>query len=110
AQRLMGDPPTRRRPLDLDRARPRGDRAPDVTSELARKEKTIMRRRRARLVIAVALVLAAAFPWGVGAQDKVVRCAASLSLTGNLADNARLVKDGYDFYVKHVNERFGGIN
>jgi branched-chain amino acid transport system substrate-binding protein len=44
------------------------------------------------------------------AQDKVIRFGASLSLTGNLSDNGRLVKDGYDFYVKHVNQQFGGID
>jgi branched-chain amino acid transport system substrate-binding protein len=49
-------------------------------------------------------------PWAALGQDKVVRFGASLSLTGNLADNGRLVKDGYDFYVKHVNQRFGGID
>ena len=61
-------------------------------------------------LIALAVVLTAIAPSALRAQDKVVRFGASLSLTGNLADNARLVKDGYDFYVKHVNERFGGIN
>jgi branched-chain amino acid transport system substrate-binding protein len=49
-------------------------------------------------------------PWAALGQDKVIRFGASLSLTGNLADNGRLVKDGYDFYVKHVNQRFGGID
>ena len=44
------------------------------------------------------------------AQDKVIRFGASLSLTGSLSDNGRLVKDGYDFYVKHINQRFGGID
>jgi branched-chain amino acid transport system substrate-binding protein len=42
------------------------------------------------------------------AQDQVIRFGASLSLTGRFVDNARLTKDGYDFYVKHVNQR-GGI-
>jgi branched-chain amino acid transport system substrate-binding protein len=44
------------------------------------------------------------------AQDRVVRFGASLSLTGSLSDNGRLVKDGYDFYVKHINQQFGGID
>jgi branched-chain amino acid transport system substrate-binding protein len=44
------------------------------------------------------------------AQDKVIRFGASLSLTGSLADNGRLVKDGYEFYVRHINQRFGGID
>jgi branched-chain amino acid transport system substrate-binding protein len=44
------------------------------------------------------------------AQDKMIRFGASLSLTGSLADNGRLVKDGYEFYVRHINQRFGGID
>ena len=43
----------------------------------------------------------------VMAQD-VVRFGASLSLTGKMATEGRLVKDGYDFYVKHINA-LGGI-
>jgi branched-chain amino acid transport system substrate-binding protein len=42
------------------------------------------------------------------AQDQVIRFGASLSLTGRFVENARLTKDGYDFYVKHINQR-GGI-
>ena len=38
----------------------------------------------------------------------VVRFGASLSLTGKMATEGRLVKDGYDFYVKHINA-LGGI-
>ena len=47
------------------------------------------------------------FPSSVKAED-VIRFGASLSLTGKMATEGRLVKDGYDFYVKHINER-GGI-
>jgi len=43
------------------------------------------------------------------AQEQIIRFGASLSLTGRFVDNARLTKDGYDFYVKHVNQR-GGID
>ncbi len=43
------------------------------------------------------------------AQEHVIQFGASLSLTGRVADNGRLVKDGYDFYVKHVNQ-LGGID
>jgi len=38
----------------------------------------------------------------------VVRFGASLSLTGKMATEGRLVKDGYEFYVKHINA-LGGI-
>ncbi|MFO7600347.1 MAG: amino acid ABC transporter substrate-binding protein, partial [Candidatus Desulfacyla sp.] len=40
--------------------------------------------------------------------EDVIRFGASLSLTGRMATEGRLVKDGYDFYAKHINER-GGI-
>jgi len=43
----------------------------------------------------------------VMAQD-VIRFGASLSLTGKMATEGRLVQDGYDFYVKHINA-LGGI-
>src|SRR4029079_4028442 len=41
------------------------------------------------------------------AQD-VITYGASLSLTGAQAVEGRLVKEGYDFYVRHINEK-GGI-
>lgn len=56
-----------------------------------------------RLVIAGALGIAAA----ANAQD-VITFGASLSQTGGMATEGRLVKEGYDFYVKHINEK-GGI-
>lgn len=40
--------------------------------------------------------------------EDVIRFGASLSLTGRMATEGRRVKDGYDFYVNHVNAR-GGI-
>lgn len=44
---------------------------------------------------------------GAAAQD-TIRFGAALSLTGNLATEGKLVREGYDFFVKHINER-GGI-
>lgn len=38
------------------------------------------------------------------AEDEI-RFGASLSLTGSRATEGRLVKDGYDFMVKHINEK-----
>jgi len=64
------------------------------------------------LAAGFALLLLAVGPaWqsGAFAQERVVRFGAALSLTGRFVDNARLTKDGYDFYVQQVNERFGGI-
>jgi branched-chain amino acid transport system substrate-binding protein len=40
------------------------------------------------------------------AQD-VIRFGASLSLTGKMSTEGRRVKDGYDYYVKHINEKGG---
>jgi branched-chain amino acid transport system substrate-binding protein len=39
-------------------------------------------------------------------QD-VIRLGASLSLTGRLSTEGRLVRDGYDFAVRHINQRGG---
>ena len=44
----------------------------------------------------------------ISMAEDMVRFGASLSLTGKMATEGRLVKDGYDFYVKHINAR-GGI-
>ena len=57
------------------------------------------------LVTAAVFVFAFASPLRAESE---VRFGASLSLTGSKATEGRLVKDGYDFYVKHINER-GGI-
>lgn len=69
---------------------------------------------RLRALVATATLTALALaslmaPPAPTAQEQVIRFGASLSLTGRFVDNARLTKDGYDFYAKHVNER-GGID
>ena len=69
---------------------------------------------RLRALVATATLTALALgslmaPPAPTAQEPVIRFGASLSLTGRFVDNARLTKDGYDFYAKHVNER-GGID
>ena len=46
--------------------------------------------------------------WPAAAQD-TIRFGAALSLTGNLATEGKLVREGYDYFVKAVNER-GGID
>lgn len=43
------------------------------------------------------------------AQQDTIRFGTALSLTGNLATEGKQVRDGYDFFVKTVNER-GGID
>ena len=42
------------------------------------------------------------------AQQDVITFGAALSLTGRVSTEGRLVKEGYDLYVQHINER-GGI-
>ena len=62
-----------------------------------------------RCITAIALVLVAGNCIGqANAQDKTIRFGASLSLSGGMSNEGRLVKDGYDFYAKLANER-GGI-
>jgi branched-chain amino acid transport system substrate-binding protein len=67
-----------------------------------------MRAFSRRFIFALAAGLGAGWASAATAQDKVIRIGASLSLTGGMATEGRLVRDGYDLYVKLVNER-GGI-
>ena len=74
-----------------------------------RRAKSIPHRLITIVLVAVMLASALLIESTIAdAQDPVIRFGASLSLTGRFVDNARLTKDGYDFYVKHINER-GGI-
>ena len=57
------------------------------------------------VAVVFAATLFAAIP--SQAQDTLT-FGASLSLTGSMSTEGRLVKEGYDFYVRHINER-GGI-
>lgn len=57
---------------------------------------------------AVACLLLSAGMVHPAAAQNVIRFGASLSLTGPTATEGRLVKDGYDMYVRMANER-GGI-
>ena len=54
------------------------------------------------------LLLFAAFVFPAAGADEKIRFGASLSLTGKMATEGQRVKDGYDFYVKHING-LGGI-
>jgi branched-chain amino acid transport system substrate-binding protein len=60
-----------------------------------------------RVVAAAAFAFAGLMASTAMAQD-VIRFGAALSLTGNLATEGKLVREGYDFFVKHINDR-GGI-
>jgi branched-chain amino acid transport system substrate-binding protein len=68
-------------------------------------------RNRPRFAIASLATLLVAGTFGVAtlaqAQD-VITFGTALSLTGGMATEGSLVKEGYDFYVKHINEK-GGI-
>jgi branched-chain amino acid transport system substrate-binding protein len=56
------------------------------------------------------LAALALLAWSImpAAADDVIRFGAAVSLTGPLSTEAKQMKDGYDFYVKQINER-GGI-
>lgn len=69
-----------------------------------------IRRARAFLAACAATVVLAAMLVAAGparAQD-VITFGAALSLTGGMSTEGRLVQEGYDLYVKHINQR-GGI-
>src|SRR5580765_6109050 len=66
-------------------------------------------RRLSRVALLRSLLLAAVAGVAVPAQAQdVITFGAALSQTGGMATEGRLVKEGYDFYVKHINEK-GGI-
>ena len=57
----------------------------------------------------LAVVLAATLFTAIPSQAQdTLTFGAALSLTGKMSTEGRLVKEGYDFYVRHINDR-GGI-
>lgn len=62
-------------------------------------------RRGIVLGVMAGFFAAGAFP--AAAQQDTIRFGTALSLTGNLATEGKLVREGYDFFVKTVNERGG---
>src|ERR1051326_9008749 len=56
----------------------------------------------------LALVALLALAQPARAAEDVLTFGAALSLTGSVSTEGRLVKEGYDLYVKHINQR-GGI-
>jgi ABC-type branched-chain amino acid transport systems, periplasmic component len=68
---------------------------------------TLTASRRAIVAAGIATFVAL---WGVETQAQdTIRFGTALSLTGNLATEGKQVREGYDFFVKTVNER-GGID
>jgi branched-chain amino acid transport system substrate-binding protein len=65
--------------------------------------------RRSCAAFGLSLFGLALFPPALAQAQDVIRFGASLSLTGRLSTEGKRVKDGYDFYVKHVNA-LGGID
>jgi branched-chain amino acid transport system substrate-binding protein len=65
-------------------------------------------RSGAKTIAGAAALAACVLAGGAHAENNVIRFGASLSLTGGMSTEGRLVRDGYDMYVKLVNER-GGI-
>jgi len=61
------------------------------------------------LCVAVAVAAVAVLGACPALADELIRFGAALSLTGGLSTEAKQCKDGYDFYVKQINER-GGIS
>lgn len=69
-----------------------------------------MHRRNVTFLMGVAFALSFINPFPVQAQSAdTIRFGASLPLTGALATYGKRVKDGYDFYARHVND-LGGID
>ena len=64
--------------------------------------------RRCLVAGGLSILLALSTIMPAAAQD-MIRFGTALSLTGNLATEGKLVREGYDFFVKTVNER-GGID
>lgn len=60
-----------------------------------------------RLGVALGLLLAGTYS-AAAQNSNVIRFGASLSLTGSLSTEGKRVRDGYNFFVKHINE-LGGI-
>lgn len=65
------------------------------------------RRYSAVAIIGILLAGAVGLPTPSQAQD-VITFGAALSLTGKMSTEGRLVREGYDFYVRHINQK-GGI-
>ncbi len=61
---------------------------------------------RTRIVITVALAIVAATAGVAAAQT--IKIGASIALTGPVSREGKLVKDGYDYWLDHVNKQ-GGI-
>src|SRR5688572_17727103 len=85
-----------------------------LTSSIVSATKIPTREKRMRMpsmgrwcTAMIAVFAFAAMPLAVRAQD-VITFGAALSLTGAVSTEGRLVKEGYDLYVKHINQR-GGI-
>src|SRR5215213_122099 len=60
------------------------------------------------LVVGLGLALLSSQPTASAQGADTIRFGASLPLTGALAIYGKRVRDGYDFYAKHVND-LGGI-
>ena len=68
----------------------------------------LQRMRRMIAIVGASLALGGLSAPQAIAQQDVITFGAALSLTGRLSTEGRLVKEGYDMYVDHANQR-GGI-
>lgn len=64
--------------------------------------------RRSALLLALVLVVVAIAPAG-GAPRDTITFGAAVSLTGSLANEGKLTKEGYDFWMRYVNAH-GGLH
>src|SRR5947209_9668909 len=63
---------------------------------------------RVRVVGPATLLATFLFAWPVASAEDTITFGAALSLTGKTATEGVQVKEGYDFYVDHIN-KMGGI-
>ena len=73
------------------------------------RELCLAGRRCAAAVVAAGFLAAGVLGAATVRAQDVITFGAALSLTGKTSTEGRLVKEGYDMYVKHINAK-GGIN
>jgi branched-chain amino acid transport system substrate-binding protein len=64
--------------------------------------------RMTRILVSTAAVLAILGALAAGAAAQTIKIGAAVALTGALSREGKILKDGYDFWLEHVNKQ-GGI-
>ena len=60
-----------------------------------------------RVLVSVCFITLIALPFIAGAQQKPIKIGGSLPITGPVADNAKWVKHGYEYWAEKVNKEGG---